>query len=79
MKRVHLSADSALRDIFAFEEGKAVFDKFLPGMRARTENQAAVGGLSARRLVAYSGGAIFCEGGVPKIHWHDSWKISDFE
>lgn len=58
MKRVHLSADSALRDIFAYEESRAVFDKFLPGMRARTENQAAVGGLSARRLVTYSGGAI---------------------
>lgn len=58
MKQVHLSADSAMRDIFAFEEGRAVFDKFLPGMRAQVENQAAVTGFSVRRLVAFSGGAI---------------------
>lgn len=32
MKQVHLSLDSVLRDIFAFEEAKAVFDKYLPGM-----------------------------------------------
>ena len=22
---------------------------------------------------------VIFEGGVPKIYWHDSWKISDFE
>lgn len=55
MKRVHLSADSALRDILAFEDGKAVLDKFLPGMRARVENQPAVGGFSARKLISYAG------------------------
>lgn len=61
MKRVHLSADSALRDILAFEDGKAVLDKFLPGMRERVENQPAVGGFSARKLIGYAGGAIPAE------------------
>lgn len=61
MKQVHLSLDSALRDIFAFEETKAVFDKFLPGMRAQVENQPAACGFSARKLIGYSGGAVPAE------------------
>ena len=61
MKQVHLSLDSALRDIFAFEEAKAVFDKYLPGMRERVENQPAACGFSARKLIGYSGGAVPAE------------------
>lgn len=61
MKQVHISLDSALRDIFAFEEAKAVFDKFLPGMRAMVENQPAACGFSARKLIGYSGGAVPAE------------------
>ena len=61
MKQVHISLDSALRDIFAFEEAKAVFDKFLPGMRAQVENQPAACGFSARKLIGYSGGAVPAE------------------
>ena len=58
MKQIHLSLDSPLRDIFAFEESKTVFDKFLPGMRATVENQPAVLGFSVRKLIGFSGGAI---------------------
>ena len=61
MKQVHICLDSALRDIFAFEEAKAVFDKFLPGMRAMVENQPAACGFSARKLIGYSGGAVPAE------------------
>ena len=33
MKKVALSLDSSLKEIFTYEESRAVFDKFLPGMR----------------------------------------------
>lgn len=38
MKKVALSLDSSLKEIFTYEESRAVFDKFLPGMRTMAEN-----------------------------------------
>lgn len=39
MQKVTLSLDSTLKEIFSYEESCAVFDRFLPGMRARYERQ----------------------------------------
>ena len=57
-QKLVLNVDSRLSQIFAYEETKAVFDQFLPGMRARVESQPATLGFSLRKLVSYSGGAI---------------------
>lgn len=58
MKQVRLSLDSSLRDIFAFEESKTVFDKFLPGMRVRIETQSGVLGFSVRKLLHFTDGSV---------------------
>lgn len=52
------SIDSRIGQIFANEEAKAVFDRYLPGIRAQVEGQAATLGFSVRRLVSYTDGAI---------------------
>ncbi len=56
--RVMLSADSRLEEIFRFEEGCAVFDKFLPGMRKMVEEQKATLGFTLKKLVMFSQGRI---------------------
>ena len=58
MKKVALSLDSSLKEIFTHEESRAVFDKFLPGMRTMAENQPAALGFSVRKILQFSGGAI---------------------
>lgn len=58
MKKVTLSLDSSLKEIFTYEESRAVFDKFLPGMRTMAENQPAALGFSVRKIIQFSGGAI---------------------
>ncbi len=61
MQKVELSLDSSLREIFSHEESKAVFDRFLPGMRAQSESQPATLGFAARKIIAYAGDAIPAE------------------
>lgn len=61
MKKVALSLDSSLKEIFTYEESRAVFDKFLPGMRTMAENQPAALGFSVRKILQFSGGAIPAE------------------
>ena len=58
MQKITLSLDSVLGDIFAYEESRTAFDKFLPGMRAMAEKQPATLGFSARRVITYAGDAI---------------------
>ena len=58
MKKVTLSLDSSLKEIFTYEESRAVFDKFLPGMRTMAESQPATLGFSVRKIIQFSGGAI---------------------
>ena len=58
MKKVALSLDSSLKEIFTYEESRAVFDKFLPGMRTMAEKQPAARGFSVRKIIQFSGGAI---------------------
>lgn len=58
MQKITLSLDSTLKEIFTYEESRAVFDKFLPGMRARVEGQTAVLGFSARNIISFAGGSI---------------------
>ena len=58
MRKVELSLNSTLREIFSYEEGRAVFDKFLPGMRAVTERQPSTLGFTARKLIGFSGTSI---------------------
>ena len=58
MQKITLSLDSALSEIFSFEESRAVFEQCLPGMRAMAERQPAMLGLSARKVITYAGGAI---------------------
>ena len=58
MKKVTLSLDSSLKEIFTYEESRAVFDKFLPGMRTMAEKQPAALGFSVRKILQFSGGAI---------------------
>lgn len=58
MKKVTLSLDSSLKEIFTYEESRTVFDKFLPGMRTMAEKQPAALGFSVRKILQFSGGAI---------------------
>ena len=58
MKKVALSLDSSLKEIFTYEESRAAFDKFLPGMRTMAEKQPAALGFSVRKILQFSGGAI---------------------
>ena len=54
MKKVTLSLDSSLKEIFTYEESRAAFDKFLPGMRTMAEKQPAaleIGRASCRERV----------------------------
>ena len=55
MKKVTLSLDSSLKEIFTYEESRTVFDKFLPGMRTMAENQPAALGFSVRKILQFSG------------------------
>lgn len=61
MKKVTLSLDSSLKEIFTYEESRAAFDKFLPGMRTMAEKQPAALGFSVRKILQFSGGAIPAE------------------
>ena len=61
MQKVTLSLDSPLKEILAYEESRAAFDKFLPGMSARAEKQPAMLEFSARKLIEYAHGAIPAE------------------
>lgn len=55
MKKVTLSLDSSLKEIFTYEESRAAFDKFLPGMRTMAEKQPAALGFSVRKILQFSG------------------------
>lgn len=61
MRKVTLSLDSSLKEIFTYEESRAVFDKFLPGMRTMAEKQPATLGFSVRKIIQFSGGTIPAE------------------
>ena len=50
--------DMRMGEILDNEQTAAVFDRFLPGMRARVEAQSAVRGMSVRKLAEYAKGAI---------------------
>jgi hypothetical protein len=50
-----------LKEIFTYEESRAVFDTFLPGMRTMAEKQPARLGFSVRRILQFLGGAIPAE------------------
>ena len=50
--------DMRIGEILDNERTAAVFDRFLPGMRARVEAQSAVRGMSVRKLAEYAKGAI---------------------
>lgn len=50
-----LNADTRLSELLKYEEAKAVFDRFLPGIRERVESQPATMGFTIRKLVAFSG------------------------
>lgn len=50
--------DMHISRILENDQAAAVFDKFLPGMRAKVEGQPAVAGMSLRKLAEYSKGAI---------------------
>ena len=61
MKKVALSLESSLKEIFTYEESRAAFDKFLPGMRTMAEKQPATLSFSVRKIIQFSGGAIPAE------------------
>lgn len=50
--------DMRMGDILDNEQTAAIFERFLPGMRARVEAQAATRGMSVRKLAEYAKGAI---------------------
>lgn len=50
--------DSKIKQLFQYEETKNIFDKFLPGMRSKVENQSTVTGFSLRKLISYSEAAV---------------------
>lgn len=50
--------DMYISQILEDERAAAVFDKFLPGIRAQAEGQPAVCGMSVRKLAEYAKGAI---------------------
>ncbi len=58
MKKVELSLDSKVQEILSYEEGKAVFERFLPGAAKRLAGQPAALGFTARKLLGYMGGAL---------------------
>lgn len=53
-----LSVDSRLSQILEQEKGQEIFDRFLPGMRDKVQEQPAIKGFSVRKLVSYAQGAI---------------------
>ena len=56
MKKVNLSKESRLSEIFAHESSREVFDKYLPGVREGLEGQKAVLGFSLAKLFAFGQG-----------------------
>lgn len=57
-QKIALSADSQLTQVFGCDEGRAIFDRFLPGMRELVMKQEAMSGFTVRKLASYSRGAI---------------------
>ena len=57
-QKIALSVDSQLTQVFGCEEGRAIFDRFLPGMREMVMKQEAMSGFTVRKLASYSRGAI---------------------
>lgn len=57
-QRLVLNTETRLSELLKYEEAKDVFDKYLPGMRARVEAQPATMGFSIKKLVSFTGGAI---------------------
>lgn len=57
-KKLILTVDSRLSEIFKHEQATAVFDTFLPGVRAQVSGQAAMMGFTPRKLVGFTNGAI---------------------
>lgn len=57
-RKLELSVNSRLSQIFAHEKSREMFDRYLPGMRCKIENQPAVLAYSARKLIMYSKGAV---------------------
>ena len=52
------SIDMRMGEILGNERTAAIFDRFLPGMRAKAEGQPAIAGMSIRKIAEYSKGAI---------------------
>ena len=50
--------DMSIDQILGENQAAAVFDRFLPGMRARVEGQPVVAGMSVRKLAGYAKGTI---------------------
>lgn len=58
MEQMYFSVDMRIEQVLNNEKATAVFDRFLPGMRAQAENQPMIGGMSIRKLAEYSRGTI---------------------
>ena len=52
------SIDKRIGEILDKEQTAAIFDRFLPGMRARVETQSATRSMSVRKLAEYARGSI---------------------
>ncbi|HJC24843.1 MAG TPA: family 43 glycosylhydrolase [Candidatus Eisenbergiella merdavium] len=57
-RKLELSMESRLSQIFAHEESRGLFDRYLPGMRSKVEGQSSILGFSLGQLVAFSKGAV---------------------
>ncbi|MDE5698335.1 MAG: hypothetical protein K2I96_13150, partial [Lachnospiraceae bacterium] len=50
--------DMGIGQILGKEQTAAIFDRFLPEMRAKVESQSAIRGMSIRKLAEYAKGAV---------------------
>ncbi|MCM1217272.1 MAG: family 43 glycosylhydrolase [Lachnospiraceae bacterium] len=55
---MNYNVDMRLDQILGNKQAADIFDRFLPGMRGRIEDQPAIKGMSVRKLVEYAKGAI---------------------
>lgn len=56
--RMFYNIDMQISQILGENRTAVIFDRFLPGMRARVEGQPAIQGMSIRKLAEYAKGAI---------------------
>lgn len=55
-KKIELTLDSRLSEIFQHEEAIKIFDEVFPGIREKAAEQPVMLGFSIRKLVSYTGG-----------------------